>query len=104
MTQKPLASLEQILRRPVPCRCSTPPAEGGRNEQSSSRSATVTSSTGSSGSAEAASDTGAEAGDDAAAQRPSKRGLPEMPTTAAGVRRDACCLGLGDRAWGILFT
>ena len=59
MTQKPLASLEQILRRPVPCRGSTPAAEGGRNEQSSSRSVTVTSSAGSSGSAKG-SDAGAE--------------------------------------------
>jgi hypothetical protein len=94
MTQKPLASLEQILRRPVPCCSSTPPAERGRNEQSSSRSATVTSSAGSSGSAEA-SDTGAEAGDDVAAQRPSKRGLPETPTTAAGNRCDVRLSGSG---------
>lgn len=39
MTQKPLASREQIWRRPVPCRGSTPPTERGRNEQFSSHSA-----------------------------------------------------------------
>jgi hypothetical protein len=94
MTQKPLASLEQIQRRPVPCRESTPPAEGGRNEQSSSRSTTVTSSAGSSGSAEG-SDAGAEAGVDAAAQRPNKRGLPETPAIADGARRDARLPGSG---------
>jgi hypothetical protein len=94
MTQKPLASWEQILRRPVPCRGSTPPTERGCNEQSSSRSATVTSSAGSSGSAEG-SDAGAEVGDDAVAQRPSKRGLPETPATTVGARRDARMFGSG---------
>ncbi len=94
MTQKPLASLEQILRQPVSCRSSTPPAGGGRNEQSSSRSTTVTSGVGSSGSAEG-SDAGAEAGFDDAAQRPSKRGLPETPAIADGARRDARLPGSG---------
>jgi hypothetical protein len=94
MSQKPLASLEQVLRRAVSCRSSTPPVERSCNDQSSSRSATISSSVGSSGSAEA-SDASAEGG--AGAQRPSKRGEPETPDTEHGARRDARLPGPGFR-------
>ena len=94
MSQKPLASLEQVLRRAVSCSSSTPPVERSCNDQSSSRSATISSSVGSSGSAEA-SDASAEGG--AGTQRPSKRGEPETPDTEHGARRDARLPGPGFR-------
>jgi hypothetical protein len=70
------------------------PVERSCNDQSSSRSATISSSVGSSGSAEA-SDASAEGG--AGAQRPSKRGEPETPDTEHGARRDARLPGPGFR-------
>ena len=82
MNQKPLASFQEILRRPVSCRARTPPAEGGCNEDSSSRSATVTSSAGSSVEAEVeGAVAGAAAGGDAA-QRCSKRVAPDTPAAS----------------------
>ncbi len=104
MSQKPLASLEQILRRPVPCLSSTPPVERSCNDQSSSRSATISSSVGSSGSAEA-SDASAEGGAERSVLVKEVNPRRLILSMTLGVMLG--CLGLGsegDRAWGILFT